>query len=40
MAFFGPARSNVYGPHTGFSSMVLQRKRSQGRTGHMIIMDN
>ena len=34
--FLGPARANAYGPHTGLSSMVLQRKRSQGRTGHMI----
>ena len=28
------ACANVYSPHTGLSSMVLQR--SQGRTGHMI----
>ena len=34
--FSGPARANAYGPHTRLSSMVLQRKRSQGRTGHMI----
>ena len=38
MAFSGPARANAYGPHAGLSSMVLQRKRSQGRTGHMIIL--
>ena len=37
MAFSGPARANAYGPHTGLSLMVLQRKRLQGRTGHMII---
>ena len=30
-------RTNAYGPHTGLFSMVLQRKRSQDRTGHMII---
>ena len=34
--FSDPARANAYGPHTGLSSMVLQRKRFQGRTGHMI----
>ena len=27
---------NAYGPHAGLLSMVLQRKRSQGRAGHMI----
>ena len=36
--FSGPARANAYGPHTGLSSMVLQRKRSQGRTGHIITL--
>ena len=36
MAFSAPARANAYGPPTGLSSMVLQRKRLQGRTGHMI----
>ena len=35
-AFSGSACANAYGPHTGLSSMVLQRKRLQGRTGHMI----
>ena len=35
-AFSGPVSANTYGPHMGLSSMVLQRKRSQGRTGHMI----
>ena len=34
-AFSGPARANAYGPHTGLLSMVLQRKRLQGRTGHI-----
>ena len=35
-----PARScKCYGPRMGLSSMVLQRKRSQGRMGHMIIMN-
>ena len=38
MAFSSPAPANAYSPHTGLSSMVLQRKRSQGRTGHMIIL--
>ena len=33
-AFSGPARANAYGPHTGLSSLVLQRKGSQGRAGH------
>ena len=36
MAFSGPVCTNAYGPHTGLSSMVLQRKCLQGRTGHMI----
>ena len=34
--FIRPAHAITYGPHTGLSSMVLQRKGSQGRTGHMI----
>ena len=34
--FSGPVRANAYGPHMGLSSMVLQRKRSQGCTGHII----
>ena len=33
---FRPARANAYGVHTGLSPMVLQRKRFQDRTGHMI----
>ena len=37
MAFSSLACANAYGPHTGLSSMVLQRKCSQGCTGHMII---
>ena len=37
--FSGLARANAYGPYTGLSSMVLQRKPSQGRTGHMITVD-
>ena len=38
-AFFGPVRANayVYSLHTGLSSIVLQSKGSQGRTGHMMI---
>ena len=36
MAFSGPAHTNAYSPHTGLSSMVLQRKYSQCHTGHMI----
>ena len=39
MAFFGRARVNAYGPHSGLLPMVLQRKRSQGRTGHMIMIN-
>ena len=30
MAFSGPARSNVYSPHTGLLSMVLQKKALVG----------
>ena len=37
MAFSGMACTNAYDPHMGFSSMILQRKRLQGRTGHMVI---
>ena len=32
----GPACANAYGPHTGLSLMVLQRKGWERRTGHMI----
>ena len=34
--FSDPACANAYGPHTGLSSMVLQRKRSRGRSSHLI----
>ena len=36
-AFSGPARTIAYGPHRGIFSIVLQWKRAQGRTGHIII---